>query len=236
MNTIIRAHVKNEKRLETLKREIESWKDKRMLMLGMIYVVDDNSPLALDVEMLCREYSVEYVKAEGKPDTKNGLYNSLKLSSMVGNSEDLFCVDDAVFGQGIVNQLLKYRQHDRYLIPNRGTVGLFACYENQTRNPCHVEETDLWGIPLDILYGLVAHVFSINLRDTLIYEWEEIVAGKQPYPQMCDDLWVKEVCKKYGLNCYNTMLDYAQHVGGDNRTFGDSGENSNYFTKMFVGE
>lgn len=238
MDTYIRCHVKNKERLATLEREFISWNDKGMSQLGDLYVIDDNSPMGADVKILCRDYWIKsLIPAGGEPDTKNGLYQSLKASREIsGNNESLFCVDDAVFGVGIVDRLVKYSMKEHYIIPNRGLVGLFACYESPTRTPNMVHDTDLWVVPIEILYALVAHIFSVNLRNTLIWEWEQIQAGKLPYPNCCDDLWVKGVCWKHRLNCYNTMQDYAQHTGGDNRTFGESTANSRYKTKMFVGE
>jgi len=237
MDTIIRCHVKNPQRLEGLQRELQSWFDKKMFELGDIYVIDDNSPMREEVKDLCKLAGVtEFIPAKGKPDTKNGLYYSLLANRDWSINEALFCVDDAVFGSGITERLKKYMVEEKIHIPNRGLVGLFACYEDLTREPNRIENTDLWQIPTNILYALVAHVFSINLRDILIWYWEKVLDGKIEYPSMCDDMWVKLVCRKYELKCYNTMKDYAQHEGGNNRTFGESSSNSQYQTKMFVGE
>jgi hypothetical protein len=74
------------------------------------------------------------------------------------------------------------------------------------------------------------------MQEIIINSWENIKAGTEPYPSKCDDLWVVDLCDKNNLKCYNTMLDYAQHTGTKNRTFGESDSFSEYVSKMFVGE
>lgn len=232
MDTIIRTHVKNEKRLSDLGRELGSWKDKQLYTLGAPIVIDDGSPMGNSVKLLCKEFGIEYIKAGGTPDTKNGLYQSLACAKAF---PVFLCVDDAVFGKGIADRLTTLLEEELNLIPDYGFVGTFACYEGATRNHNKVEGTDLWWYPTDIIYALVGHVFSERLARFVIKEWEEVLSGKLPYPGMCDDIWVKTILNKYNIKAYNTMVDYTQHIGVNNRTFGDN-TGSDYVSKMFIGE
>lgn len=232
MNTVIRAHIKNADRLAGLEREIISWKDKKMDFLGELVVVDDGSSMQEEVITLCRRHDIYYALAGGTPDTKNGLYWSLKVQTAF---PVFCCVDDAVFGQGITNRLKYLVEHELNKISDYGLVGTFACYEEKTRNPNKLPDADLWEIKNDILYALVGHVFSERLARLVMKEWEDVQAKRIPYPGMCDDLWVATLLRRYGIKAYNTMKDYTQHTGINNRTFGDN-TGSDYISKMFVGE
>lgn len=232
MDTIIRCHVKNQRRLDELERELKSCEDKNLNILGDVFVVDDDSPMHEEVETLCYRNEVNYIRAGGIPDTKNGLYWSLKYADRF---PVFLCVDDAVFGTGIAERLLHLEKYELNKIPDYGFVGTFACYEDSTRIHNKVPDTDLWHYPTNIIYALVGHVFSERLARLVMHEWEEVLAGRLPYPEMCDDIWVKEMLKKYNIKAYNTMKDYTQHVGINNRTFGEN-TGSDYYSKMFVGE
>lgn len=236
MNTIIRCHVKNNERLITLEKEIISYKEKGLDILGDLYIVDDGSPLQSSVISMCGNHKANYIKASNTPDTKNGLAESLRLMiGLGGKYPSLLCVDDAVFGRGILGRLTKLLHEELPIINPFGMVGLFACYEDNTRNHNKILGTDIWKIDHKILYALVAHVFSFQLAAILVDIWDKVQEGSEPYPGMCDDIWVATVCAKYNIPCYNTMMDYAQHTGMNNRTFGDN-TGSEYQSKMFVGE
>lgn len=232
MNTVIRCHVKNKRRLDDLERELSSAYDKSLNILGEISVVDDGSPMHAEVENICYKKGVNYLRAGGSPDTKNGLYYSLKYAK---NFPVFLCVDDAVFGKGISERLLYLENYELNKIPEYGFVGTFACYEDATRKPNIVDDTSLWYYPTNIIYALVGHVFSERLARLVMYEWEGVLSGKFQYPGMCDDIWVKEILKKYNVKSYNTTEDYIQHIGVNNRTFGEN-TGSDYVSKMFVGE
>lgn len=233
MNTIIRTHVKNDERLKTLERELKSWYDKEMYQLGDLFIVDDGSPCGEDVNRLALVYNAHYSKTQGEPDTKNGLYWSLKVQDKF---PALLCVDDAVFGKGIVDRLKELENRELSILgSNWGIVGLFACYEDNTRKPNRVIGADLWEVKPIILYALVSHVFSKNFARIMIDQWEDVQRGEEPYPNSCDDIWVARTLPRFGYKSYNTMKDYAQHTGINNRTFGDN-KGSEYHTLMFVGE
>jgi hypothetical protein len=59
MNTIIRTHVKNESRLQLLKRTIQSAVDKKLNEIGDIYIVDDQSPMQKEVIDLVRVVKIK---------------------------------------------------------------------------------------------------------------------------------------------------------------------------------
>jgi hypothetical protein len=236
VNTVIRTHIKNEKRLETLERTILSWRDKHLDDLGELYLVDDTSPMRLHVKELAVKYGANYYLCTGEPDTKNGLYHSLKCQN---SYPVLCCVDDMVFGEGTKQRLTEILNTEYPLIKKTaGCIGMFACYETPTREINKVNNTELWNIPNEILYALVCHLFTPKLAKILISDWEKIQRKEIPYPCMCDDIWVKEVCIREGILNYNTTLDYAQHTGMRNRSFGegDGGDSSDYRTSLFVGE
>lgn len=234
MNTIIRAHIKNEERLSGLRRELESWHRKGLSVLGDLYIVDDGSPMRREVEELADLYDANYRRASGNPDTKNGLAESLRVQLESGKP-CLHCVDDAVFGDGILQRLIDLTHIEEPKLGDYSTIGLFACYEEGTRNANKLPNVDLWKIDHKILYALVSHIFSMKMARHLVTNWNLVLLGSIPYPKMCDDIWVAIESAKVGLPCYNTMKDYAQHTGVNNRTFGDNA-GSEYVSKMFVGE
>lgn len=233
LDCVIRTHVKNEQRLDTLARMMQSWHDKNLGDLGELYIADDGSPLMDEVGELCAKYDAYYYRCGGTPDTKNGLSESLLLAPKY---PVLCCVDDAVFGNGIKDRLILLLEEELPKLDKWGIVGMFACYEDGTRNQNKVMGTNLWQVPNQILYALVGHVFSEPFSEIIIQRWHEVKAGVAEYPAMCDDIWVKMLLKEFDYGAYNTMRDYLQHTGMDNRTFGESGDNSNYSSKMFVGE
>lgn len=232
MNTVMRCHIKNDERLATLERSIKSWYDKNLDAFGKLYLVDDGSPCQEDVESIAEKYKAEYFRTKGEPDTKNGLYWSLKVQD---EFPVLCCVDDVVFGKGIENRVDEFFVREINIINEFGIVGLFACYEDRTRNPNQIYGTDLWYIHPDILYALVAHIFSENFSKLMVDLWDKVQIGEEPYPACCDDIWVARTLKRFNIPSFNTMKDYAQHTGINNRTFGSDTE-SIYASKMFVGE
>lgn len=234
MNTIIRCHIKNDQRLQTLERTLKSFYDKKMDELGQLYIVDDQSPMSAFVMGLAAKYNAIYKKTEGDPDTKNGLYWSLKVQDKF---PALLCVDDMVFGEGTKERFEKMLNEEIPQLPiNYGIIGTFACYENPTRIMNKVQGTDLWKWPYDIYYATVAALFSENLAKTIMYEWEAIKAGSKMLPNCCDDIWLKELCRGLEIPLYNTFQDYAQHTGINQRSFSDNNQGSEYVTNMFVGE
>lgn len=238
MNTIVRCYIQNQKRLNTLEREIISWKEKGMNDLGELFILDDISPMQEELKSLASKYKLEYRLADPPSDTKNGLYWSLRWNTELGNQFPVLCtVDDIVFGQGAKERVRKILTEEIPVIGDEyATIGLFACYENPTRSLHAIAGTDLWSVPIPILYALTAHLFSERISKILIQNWEDVLAQRVPYPACCDDIWMTRICLEKGIKCYNTNLDYVQHTGMDNRTFGDSGGSSNYTSKMFVGE
>jgi hypothetical protein len=234
MNTIFRCHIKNDERLELFRRSLQSWKDKELWKLGKLYVVDDQSPLQVEVEALAKEFDAVYFRTTGTRSTKNGLYWSLKIQN---EFPVLCCVDDMVFGESSMNRLNMLVMHEYPRLKNTGIVGLFVCYDMQTRNQFRFSDVDLWMVPIALSYALVCHLFSKDLSDILIRDYEKAAAENREVSIHQDDLWVKEVCLRDGLVIYNTVDDYAWHTGANTRTFGDDPiGNSSYQTPRFVGE
>lgn len=235
LDTVVRCHVKNDDRLKTLERLILSWKDKQLNELGNLYLLDDHSPMNKEVEELAKKHEVIYKVAEGYGDTKNGLVESLKLSP---DRPVLCCVDDMVFGKGIKERILSIFEQDLPVVQNWGMFGLFACYQDHTRNTLKENNIDSWYIPNEIIYALVCHIFSPNLSSILIKEWEGIKDKTLPDPCCCDDIWVARICTRENIDNFNTFKDYGFHTGMMNRTFGDLEKDpgSEYQTPCFVGE
>lgn len=235
LNTVVRCHIKNTTRLKSLEGCIQSWQDKKLGDLGKLYLVDDQSPMEEEVVTLSKEYCVEYFRTPGPPDTKGGLYWSLKIQQ---SFPVLCCVDDMIFGKGSLEMFKAVLEQDVDKLPkNWGMIGTFACYESGTRNSnlIHNTKTNLWNIKNEILYALVCHIFSPHLSNILVKDWEAILAGTMPNPHCCDDIWVARTCTANSIPNYNTGKDYAQHTGINNRTFSNDG-NSTYQTNFFVGE
>lgn len=235
-DTVIRTYVKNQQRLNTLNRTIESWNSKGMSEFGKLIIVDDISPMAKEVKALAETHKLTYYLCDGEPDTKNGLYHSLLCQDKF---PVLCCVDDMVFGQGTKSAIKRMFLNDyEKVVETAGCIGMFACYGEETRKVLRVPGTDLWNIKNEILYALVCHFFTPKLAKIVIDDWQKVLKNEIPYPCMCDDIWVKEICIREGLLNYNTILDYAQHTGMRNRTFGegDGGAGSDYISNMFVGE
>lgn len=226
--------MKNEERLKIFRRTLQSWKDKELWKLGTLYVVDDQSPLGTEVEALAKEFNAIYFRTTGIRSTKNGLYWSLKVQD---EFPVLCCVDDMVFGEGTKNRLESLITYEYPKLKNTGVVGLFVCYDMRTRNYFRFSDVDLWMVPIALSYALVCHLFSKELSDTLIRDYEQALLENREVSIHQDDLWVKEVCLRDNLVIYNTTDDYAWHTGANTRTFGDDPVgNSSYQTPCFVGE
>jgi hypothetical protein len=233
-NTVVRCHIKNEERLSTLERLIVSWKDKQLNKLGDLYLLDDHSPLKGDVVKLATKHNVFYKEAAGYGDTKNGLVESLKLFP---NEPVLCCVDDMVFGKGSLERFEHFLNIEEPVIGPYGMFGFFACYTDQTRNLLQTPGEDYWCIPNNIIYALVCHIFSPQLSQILINEWEGIKNESIPNPCCCDDIWVARICERENVTNFNTMQDYGQHTGMMNRTFNEAQDpGSNYTSPNFIGE
>ncbi len=235
LNTVLRTHIKNTQRLEVLKKTIKSWYAQEMNFLGDLYIVDDQSPMQNEVIHLVNRYNAHYLRTTGEGDTKNGLYWSLRVQNQW---PVLCCVDDMVFGKGSRERFEKIISSEIPELGKFGMFGSFACYENNTRDFNRIIGTDYWKVPIDILYGLVCHIYSRELSNIITKEWEGIQKGNYPMPNCCDDIWVKEICRREQLPVYNSYRDFAQHTGMNMRTFGENEvtESSEYQTPCFVGE
>jgi len=240
MDTVIRTHVKNKERLNLLERTIVSCLEKNLYDLGEIKIVNDNSPLTNDVHTLCNKYSLKCHDTIYAPDTKNGLFESLRISN---NFPVLCLVDDCVLGNNIKNILIDLLESQIHRLDKVGCVGFFAGYNKNSRNPYNY--SNFWHIPNQALYALVCHLFYEDLSKKLISIYSTFKTNPENLSQedaqgliACDDIWVARVCEKYGFKCYNHLQDYAQHTGIKNRSFGDNpqSENSEYATPCFVGE
>lgn len=236
MITTVRCHIKSNDRLALLTRTLVSAQTHGLDKDGEIIVIDDQSPMEVEVRELCSVHGVQYIRSSGQPGTVNGLVESIRRTFV--DAPLLCCVDDIVFGRGIRDVLSDIQ---RTTIPSMdergikwGMIGLFACYENR---PSYLD-TGLWNIPIDILYALNCHVFSPALSRHIINVYDRIEHGELPRPVHQDDLWVKELCKETGMLALNTRKDYAQHTGMYLRSFGDNPreESSTYQSRMFVGE
>lgn len=213
---------------------IQSWYDKKLNDLGNLFVVDDGSILRDELIFMLSKYNVNYFSATNTPDTKNGLAYS--LSDWMCSWPRFCCVDDAVFGKGIKDRLIYLFEEELPRLNKWGIIGTFACYEDITRSSNKVIGASLWEVPNSILYALVGHIFSQDFSKIVTQRWNDVNAGIEEYPAMCDDIWIKKLLKEFDYKAYNTMQDFTQHTGMDNRTFGESGSNSEYYSKVFVGE
>lgn len=246
MDTFIRCHVKNQLRLNLLQRTIDSLKNHGLDTIGKLYLVDDSSPLESEVCNFAISNKLEYYRSKNNPDTKNGLYESLKLAKQNNCKFPILCtVDDMVVGDGILdilNDLQNFK--DEY-----GTFGLFSIYTFYFRILSRIKfsNIDVWKVPVErnMLFCLVCHLFSDKLSDILIKEYdkflntpEKLTQNENKVLQCCDDIWVARMCLRENIQCYNTLYDYSQHTGMNQRSFGDKEEisNSNYASPIFVGE
>lgn len=241
IDTIIRTHVKNQERFELLQRSVDSWFSHDLNSLGSLTIVNDQSPDSGSdmIQSFCEDNNIKYILTSGKPDTKNGLYYSLKEMQ---DKPALCCVDDLIFGKGIkekleylVNEEYKNLSHIRW-----GMIGMFACYPKDIR---HVyQDTGLWNIPNHILYALISHIFSVSLSKDLVSIYDNYLENNidTSYRELftyCDDIWVAKISTAKGYLNFNTLDDYTQHTGMNKRSFEkDEVGNSDYTTKCFVGE
>jgi hypothetical protein len=198
-------------------------------------VLDDASPLKEDVKSLCDSLGVKYVPATLKPgDTKNGLAESLSLAPW---DEPIFAVcDDAVFGRGIVEEIQHIMKEEVPPIQgNWGMISLFACY---ARNAPLREGSHLWEYLIRAFYAGIAVIYSPAFRKAYYNDWNQVANGLLPMPQMCDDIYCKDILNAMDLKLYNTIQDFAQHTGVDARTFGgnEADPGSRYISQFFVGE
>lgn len=229
MQLIIRTHIKNEERLKLLKQSIESAQSQDF---KDIIIVDDQSPLQEKVKDLVKSLDVtDYVLTEGKPDTKNGFYYSLKQMKGI---PAILAVDDFICSKYLRKEFNCVVEDIAEIKDIYGCIGFFACYPSEIR--ARYKNTNLWNINIDALYALLFHIISPQLKDIMVKEWEAVLKGEFPYPEMCDDLWLATVCKREGLLAFSTTMDYVDHTGIKQRSFGDvvEDDNSCYTSPAFV--
>lgn len=219
MKVSIRAHVKNQNRLNLLRGTIESCKKAGFTK---IQVIDDQSPFG-EIGALCESLKVDYFRTNGEPSTKNGLYWSFLKGA------DLHIVDDCVLSPRIVSEV----ENAKLLLRDNNTwmISFFACY------PKHVREanrqSDYWRYPVETFYAGIACCYHQDLIDEYMAEFK-----KDPYAAYQDDLTIKHLIMENKKKIYNTTEDYAQHTGVGERAFGPNPkeESSNYVSEHFVGE
>lgn len=213
MKAIIRTHVKVPQRLETLRATILS---ARRAAFSTIMVIDDQSPLAEQVQALTEELDCAYVMTAGTPGTKNGLYWSLVHDA----GDDLHLCDDV---QMAYTDWVKTPPSSAWWV-----ASYFACYHRDTAR-------DWWMYPVKDFYAALACKFHPNFRAEFIKEMDSARALGYEIPAQ-DDILVKEICLKNQMEIWNTGWDYAQHTGiGHNTTF-EGPHDSNYRSNFFVGE
>lgn len=233
----MRTHVKNQQRRDLLKRTLRSMLDKKINLMGNLYILDDNSPQALDVEKVAFDYGARYVPAKNHPgDTKNGLGESLAIGDM---GESILCVcDDIVFGKDSSSIITKYLDVDIPAIEDAnirwGMISLFASYG---RGPL-ILGTDFWEYPIPAFYAGLAVIYSSAFRKEYVKTWDSMVRGEIPKCPHQDDLFCKEILNASGTRLFGVKRDLVQHTGIDARTFGDSiaDPGTHYLSSFFVGE
>lgn len=222
MQVIIRTYITNETRFEYLRRTIQSCVDKKMFP---ITVVDNMSPGDWGEQIVSLGSIfpfIRFVRSELCPGTMNGF-----IASLVAAPSDEYCLyleDDVVLGKGINEALCAIH-------PGPGLVSLYAAYDRIPKNPDDL----LWEYPTDAFYGLIAMCISPWTRQALLGEWERIslLGG---YPPGHADIWVKNFCLKNDFKIWNTVKDYAQHIGNQVRSINGGKIDAVYESIHFVGE
>jgi hypothetical protein len=241
MEIVIRTHIKNIERLNLLEKTINSVIDKQLTDLGELKIFDNSSPMKQEVMELCGKYKISYNTNNYPSDTKGGLYSSLNLAT----TYPILCtVDDMIVGKNTKEEIIRILNNDiPQLDTSWGCIGMFACYPKNIRNL--YQNTNLWNISTKALYALICHLYSKKLSEILINHYEK---SQENYEQLtelekhnlncCDDIWVARTCEQHNLLCYNTIDDYSQHTGVNNRSFGENTitPNSEYLTNCFIGE
>jgi hypothetical protein len=71
----------------------------------------------------------------------------------------------------------------------------------------------------------------------MLDQWVKIKNNEKEYPMVEDDIWVAKECIENDWKIFNTMEDYTQHTGMNQRSFDShlSGS-SDYASSLFVGE
>jgi len=240
IDTMIRCHVKTEARYLLFLKSVDSWYDKQLNELGDLIIIDDQSPNEFEekIRNLCSSKNIKYIRTEYTASTINGLYHSLKYAQTF---PVLCCVDDVIFGAGIKDELIRIIKDCIPNLNNWASIGLFTCYEGRQ----NYKELGLWNIPNSILYALVCNIFSKDISDILIDQYER---SKVNYDLLSpvekhdigfqDDIWFAKTATRFDMLCFNTFkYDYALHTGMNNRSFISKDEgSSNYQTPCFIGE
>lgn len=237
MNIVVRTHVKNQQRWDLLKRTLRSVIDKKINLMGKLYILDDNSPMALDVEKTASDYGAIYVPAKNHPgDTKNGLGESLAIGDM---GEPILCVcDDIVFGKDSSSIIMKYLDIDIPMLECAGIKwGMISLFASYGRGPL-VLGTDFWEYPIPAFYAGLAVIYSPMFRKKYVETWNSMVRGEIPKCPHQDDLFCKEILNASGTRLFGIKRDLVQHTGIDARTFGNSTTDpgTHYQSSFFVGE
>lgn len=214
MKAIIRTHVRNPQRLELLKNTIRS---ARRVGIHRVMVIDDQSPLMVDVRVLCAEEKCEYLLTKGTPGTKNGLYWSLRMDE----GSDLHLCDDA--------ELSPTDWQAVPASPDWWLLSYFACYNRDTNRTW-------WWYPVSTFYAALACRFHPDLRAAYIKARDEVSEGRAPETAFQDDILVKLIIAENGKEIWNTGWDYAQHTGIGILTTMGPGHNSDYRSQFFIGE
>ncbi len=231
MDTIIRTHVKTQERLNLLERTIKSAVDKGLTTIGSVWIVDDGSPMAAQVQELAAKWGIQAIKNDGIPSTKNGLYGALRFCKA---TPTFVTCDDIVFGGDIKHQLELIEKSPP---KDYAMVSLFAAYNDDTRHAGRVDAR-YWKYPTQDFYAALACVYSPKLSKKYCQIWESVRSGEIPEPIWQDDLLVKQICIDQDWPIFNTRVDYVQHTGMNKRSFGDEEQagSSNYVSSHFIGE
>jgi hypothetical protein len=237
VNIVVRTHVKNQQRLDLLNRTLQSILDKDIDRLGLVHVLDDNSPMREEVRQSAITHNALYRHAENSPgSTKNGLGESLALGDM---DKPILCLcDDIVFGKGSLDILRRYMDSDIPILEWNhipwGMISLFASYGRGR----FILNTDFWEYPIPHFYAGLAVIYSPAFRKEYVSQWDKMMKGEIPMCVHQDDLFCKDILNASGTRLFGIRRDLVQHTGINARTFGDKAEDpgTQYQSAFFVGE
>lgn len=240
MDIVMRCHVKDQARLSIMERSLISLFSKKINNLGRVFVFDDCSPLHEEVKKLCSSFEWIHYRYDFTPGE---LKKSLIKSFMIANSEEpvLCCVDDLVFGKGsfeillyLINEVIPSLNKEKI---KWATIGTFACYSMDLRINNKKENLDIWDFHPAIFYSLLCHIYNPVFMKFMMDQWVKIKNNEKEYPFVEDDIWVAKECIENDWKIFNTMEDYTQHTGMNQRSFNSNfSGSSNYTSSLFVGE
>lgn len=189
MKAIIRTQIATEPRLALLEGTILS---ARAAGIQGITIVDDQSPLMVEVRLLCYKHGCTYLLTNGAPGPCNALYWSLKI-----DTEDALHLCDSV-ALATTNWLD---------LPDPCDWGVISYFSPLDRKPMD----GWWKHPTQDLTLALACRFHPEVKEGYLSAWDKVRKGVAQLSNT-PALLLRLVLGSTGTHVWNTGWDFAQQT------------------------